>query len=149
MKRITLILLMSLFMTSCVNDVAVMRNMRNSLSPTLQSKAELKVSREILEYVNENYHGIPMSMCYDLIDFGTIERHTRHDMINDTTELMTVVRYRLPHEFYYIDGHRKYRIKCVWEFDEDMNFRSIEIKDKQYDFFFLDETLIELRNEIY
>lgn len=149
MKRITLILLMSLFMTSCVNDVAIMRNMRNSLSPTLQSKAELKVSHEILEYVNENYHGIPMSMCYDLIDFGTIERHTRHDMINDTTELMTVVRYRLPHEFYYIDGHRKYRIKCVWEFDENMNFRSIEIKDKQYDFFFLDETLIELRNEIY
>lgn len=149
MKRITLILLMSLFMTSCVNDVAIMRNMRNNLSPTLQSKAELKVSREILEYFNENYHGIPISTCYDLIDFGTIERHTRHNMINDTTELMTVVRYRLPHEFYYIDGHRKYRIKCVWEFDENMNFRSIEIKDKQYDFFFLDETLIELQNEIY
>lgn len=149
MKRITLILLMSLFMTSCVNDVAIMRNMRNHLSPTLQSKAELEVSREILEYVNENYHGIPMSMCYDLIDFGTIERHTRHDMINDSTELTTVVRYRLPHEFYYIDGRRKYRIKCVWEFDEDMNLRSIESKDKQYDFFFLDETLIELQNEIY
>lgn len=149
MKRITLILLMSLFMTSCVNDVAIMRNMRNHLSPTLQSKAELKVSREILEYVNENYHGIPMSMCYDLIDFGTIERHTRHDMINDSTELTTVVRYRLPHEFYYIDGRRKYRIKCVWEFDENMNLRSIESKDKQYDFFFLDETLIELGNEIY
>lgn len=149
MKRITLILLMSLFMTSCVNDVAIMRNMRNHLSPTLQSKAELAVSREILEYVNENYHGIPMSMCYDLIDFGTIERHTRHDMINDSTELTTVVRYRLPHEFYYIDGRRKYRIKCVWEFDENMNLRSIESKDKQYDFFFLDETLIELQNEIY
>lgn len=149
MKRITLILLMSLFMTSCVNDVAIMRNMRNHLSPTLQSKAELEVSREILEYVNENYHGIPMSMCYDLINFGTIERHTRHDMINDTTELTTVVRYRLPHEFYYIDGRRKYRIKCVWEFDENMNLRSIESKDKQYDFFFLDETLIELGNEIY
>lgn len=149
MKRITLILLMSLFMTSCVNDVAIMRNMRNHLSPTLQSKAELEVSREILEYVNENYHGIPMSMCYDLIDFGTIERHTRHDMINDSTELTTVVRYRLPHEFYYIDGRRKYRIKCVWEFDENMNLRSIESKDKQYDFFFLDETLIELQNEIY
>jgi hypothetical protein len=62
---------------------------------------------------------------------------------------MTVVRYRLPHKFYYIDGYRKYRIECVWEFDDDMDFRSIEIKDKQYDFFFLDETLIELRNEIY
>lgn len=149
MKRITLILLMSLFMTSCVNDVTVMRNMRNRLSPTLQSKAELAVSRKICEYVNENYHGIAMSMCYDLIEYGTIERHIRHDMINDTTELMTVVRYRLPHKFYYIDGRRKYRIECVWEFDEDMDFRSIEIKDKQYDFFFLDETLIELRNEIY
>lgn len=149
MKRITLILLMSLFMTSCVNDVAVMRNMRNKLSPTLQSKAELKVSRKISEYFDENYHGIAMSQCYDLIEFGTIERHIRHDMINDTTKLMTVVRYRLPHKFYYIDGHRKYRIECVWEFDDDMDFRSIEIKDKQYDFFFLDETLIELRNEIY
>lgn len=149
MKRITLILLMSLFMTSCVNDVAVMRNMRNNLSPTLQSKAELKVSRKISEYIDENYHDIAMSKCYDLIDFGTIERHIRHDMIDDTTELMTVVRYKLPHKFYYIDGHRKYRIECVWEFDDDMDFRSIEIKDKQYDFFFLDETLIELRHEIY
>lgn len=149
MKRITLILLMSLFMTSCVNDVAIMRNMRNSLSPTLQSKAELKVSRKISEYIDEHYYDIAMSECYDLIDFGTIERHIRHDMINDTTKLMTVVRYKLPHKFYYIDGHRKYRIECVWEFDKDMDFLSIEIKDKQYDFFFLDETLIELRHEIY
>lgn len=149
MKRITLILLMSLFMTSCVNDVAVMRNVKNSLSPTLQSKAELKVSRKISEYINENYYDIAMSHCYDLIEFGTIERHIRHDMINDTTKLMTVVRYKLPHKFYYIDGHRKYRIECVWVFDKDMDFLSIEIKDKQYDFFFLDERLIELKHEIY